>query len=354
MLTIDGSLGEGGGQVLRTCLSLSAVTGRPFRLMNIRAGRRTPGLRPQHLTCVRAAAAICHAATTGDHLGSTTLTFFPGAPPQGGSYHIDVAEAASGGSAGAVTLVLQAILLPLLFAGRPSQVRLRGGTFVPLSPPFHYVKHVFQPALAAMGAGFDLSLVAWGWYPQGGGEVAVTVTPVEKLAAVELHHEPVRQVQGIAAVTELPAHIPQRMANRADNLLRAKGIAPSITAIRDTGRGAGAGIVLWSRQAGFSALGRKGVPAQEVAETAVAELATFVDNRAAVDHHLADQLLLPMALAHGVSSFTTSRLTQHTLTNAALLRQWLELDIDIAGALDEPGKLIVSGVGQIAQTGNHV
>jgi RNA 3'-terminal phosphate cyclase (ATP) len=354
MLTIDGSLGEGGGQVLRTCLSLSAVTGRPFRLINIRAGRRTPGLRPQHLTSVRAAAAICRAVTEGDHLGSTTLTFHPEALPQGGAYDIDVAETAGGGSAGAVTLVLQAIVLPLLFADQPAQVTLRGGTFVPLSPPFHYVKHVFQPALARMGAKFDLSLVAWGWYPQGGGEIRAVVTPIEKLVALELHPETIRQVRGIAAVTNLPAHIPQRMADRAENLLRERRLAPTIETLRDTGRGAGAGIVLWTTQAGFSALGRKGVPAQEVAEAAVAELATFIDNRAAVDHHLADQLLLPMALAHGVSSFTTSRLTQHALTNAALLQQWLDLDIGIAGALNEPGQITVPGVGQVAQTGNHV
>ncbi len=354
MLTIDGSLGEGGGQVLRTCLSLSAVTGRPFRLINIRANRRTPGLRPQHLTCVRAAAVVCRAGVEDAHLGSTTLTFFPGAPPQGGEYHFDVAEAVAGGSAGSVTLVLQAILLPLLFADRLSQVTLRGGTFVPLSPPFHYTKNVFQPALATMGAGFELSLVAWGWYPRGGGEITVAVTPVEKLLAVELRPETIRQVHGVAAVTNLPADIPQRMANRAENLLRKQGISPAIATLRDTGRGAGAGIVMWTRQAGFSALGRKGVPAQEVAEAAVAELATFMDNRVAVDHHLADQLLMPMALAHGVSSFTTSRLTQHTLTNAALLQQWLDLDISIAGALDEPAQLTVPGVGQIALTSNHV
>jgi RNA 3'-terminal phosphate cyclase (ATP) len=144
------------------------------------------------------------------------------------------------------------------------------------------------------------------------------------------------------------------MADRAENLLRERRLAPTIETLRDTGRGAGAGIVLWTTQAGFSALGRKGVPAQEVAEAAVAELATFIDNRAAVDHHLADQLLLPMALAHGVSSFTTSRLTQHALTNAALLQQWLDLDIGIAGALNEPGQITVPGVGQVAQTGNHV
>jgi RNA 3'-terminal phosphate cyclase (ATP) len=154
MLEIDGSQGEGGGQALRTSLSLSALTGRPFCLFNIRAGRSKPGLRPQHLTAVRAAAAICQAEVSGAALNSHTLTFAPQVSPQGGNYLFDVAQAAQGGSAGSVSLILQTVLWPLLFAERPSQVILRGGTHVPFSPTFHYLAETAGPAFTRLGAAF--------------------------------------------------------------------------------------------------------------------------------------------------------------------------------------------------------
>lgn len=359
MLIIDGSQGEGGGQVLRTSLSLAAITGRAFRLVNIRANRRQPGLRPQHLTGVRAVATLCQANVTGAALHSTTLEFWPGPRPGGGSYTFDVGDATAGGSAGAVTLVLQAILWPLLLARGPSQVTLRGGTHVPFSPPYHYVAQVARPAFARLGADFDVTLNAWGWYPAGGGEMQVTTRPVPHFQAAIFAPTRPETVPGVAAVTNLPAHIPNRMAHRAANLLRQMGLRPTITPQRERGRGAGAGIFLWLPQAGFSALGRKGLPADQVADAAVAELAAFIDNRvpgrgaetpgphppAAVDAHLADQLLLPMALAQGTSQLTTNHLTQHTLTNAALLRQWLDVTIQIDGRLDEPGRVTVHGVG---------
>lgn len=347
MIEIDGSQGEGGGQVLRTCLALSALTKRPFRLRHIRAKRKQPGLRPQHLTAVRAVAAVCQADVTGDRLNADTLEFRPGVQPQGGDYTFDVADAAQGGSAGAVTLIFQAILWPLLFAETPSHITLRGGTHVPFSPPFHYLSEVAAPAFARLGADFSLRLAAWGWYPAGGGEMQAVIHPIPCLQAVPFtpDNQSSVAINGLAAVTNLPSHIPQRMARRADNLLRPGGWSTRITAVRETGRAPGAGIILWLPQAGFSSLGRPGLPADKVAETAVAELIAFTENEAAVDKYLADQLLLPLALAHGNTQFTTNQLTQHTLTNAALLRRWLDCPIAIEGDLNQPGCIAIEGIG---------
>lgn len=351
MIEIDGSQGQGGGQVLRTCLSLSALTKRPFRLHHIRAKRKQPGLRPQHLTAVRAVAAICQAELVGDHLNAACLEFHPQARPQGGSYSFDVAEVAQGGSAGAVTLIFQAILWPLLFAQTPSHVTLRGGTHVPFSPPFHYLSEVSAPAFARLGAAFSVCLNAWGWYPAGGGEMQADIHPIPHLQATS-HTSDQRPatndpppVTGLAAVTNLPAHIPHRMARRADNLLRPAGWATRITAVRETGRAPGAGLFLWLPQAGFSSLGRPGLPADKVAETAVADLIAFLHTGADLDKHLADQLLLPLALAKGQTQFTTAQLTQHTLTNADLLRRWLDCPIAIEGQLNQPAHITIEGIG---------
>lgn len=345
MLTIDGRMGEGGGQILRTSLSLSALTGRPFRLNHVRANRSKPGLRPQHLTAVRAVARVCGAALSGDAIDSRALEFRPAMPPQPGVYHFDVSDAAQGGSAGAVTLILQAILWPLLFAGGRSRVTLRGGTHVPMSPPWHYVAHVARPVFARMGATFSTGLVAWGWYPAGGGIVTAEIEPITRLDAPSLAHVPVERVEGVAAVTNLPADIPQRMAGRAANLLAAAGRPSKIEPRREKGAGPGAGIFLWVPQGGFGALGRRGLPSDKVAEAAVAETLSFVDNTAMVDRHLADQLLLPLALAHGRVRYTTDHLTLHTVTNAELLRQWLDARIEIIGDLEGSAEIDVTGIG---------
>jgi RNA 3'-terminal phosphate cyclase (ATP) len=345
MLIIDGSRGEGGGQVLRTCLALSALTGRPFRIEAIRANRSRPGLRPQHLTAVRAAAAICRARVEGDAPDSTVLLFEPRTAPQAGEYEFDVAEASpSRRSAGSVTLILQAILWPLLFAGGASRISLRGGTFVPYSPPFHYLAEVALPSFARMGVRFAAELNSWGWMDAGGGSMSVTIEPSAGLQAAQFEPGSEKAVHGLAAVTNLPSHIPHRMARRAHNLLLEAGLEPEVQPLRERGAGAGAGITQWMRQAGFSGLGRKGLPADKVAEAAVAKLLAFLDNGAAVDHHLADQLLVPMALARGQSGLTTGRLTQHAVTVGDLLGQWFEASVGIVGSLEQPASITVQGV----------
>jgi RNA 3'-terminal phosphate cyclase (ATP) len=349
MLHIDGSQGEGGGQLLRTSLSLSAITGRPFRISDIRANRDRPGLRPQHLTAVRAVAAICDAALSGDDVDSRRLEFRPGSRPRGGAYHFDVSQSSpSGRSGGAVSLIFQAILWPLLFAdpeSGPAQITLRGGTQVPHSPPFHYLAHVAAPAFARLGAHCELSLKQWGWANPGGGVITATVPSVDRLAATDFVPEPSRLVAGVAAVTNLPSHIPYRMERRAHNLLADAGLESTVQPLRERGDGPGAGLALWLPQAGFSGVGRPGLPAEAIADAVVAELLAFRASGTAVDCHLADQLLLPMALADGVSNYTTERITQHTVTHIALIAQWLGVSITLSAPLDSPGQITVPGIG---------
>ncbi len=346
LLVIDGSQGEGGGQVLRTSLSLSALIGRPFRIENIRANRSRPGLRPQHLTAVRAVAALCKAELVGDKLGKTVLEFWPTTRPVGGFYEIDVTKAnPSGQSAGAITLIFEAVLWPLLFAKESTSLILKGGTFVPFSPSFHYLAEVVWPAFQRFGVDFSIALRKWGWMVAGGGVVEATINPVSTIVGVTFKPVMDETVHGIAAVTNLPSHIPHRMARRAHNLLEEMGMKAAVSAVRERGAGPGAGITLWQSQAGFSTLGRRGWPADKVAEAAVADLAAFLDNGAAVDKYLADQLLIPMSLAQGRSTLTTNHLTQHTLTNSSLLRQWLDVSIQINGELGQTAEIVVEGVG---------
>ncbi|AFZ11774.1 RNA 3'-terminal phosphate cyclase [Crinalium epipsammum PCC 9333] len=334
MIHIDGSYGEGGGQVLRTSLSLAAITGEAIRINKIRAGRQKPGLAAQHLTAVRAAATICNAKVTGDRLGSTSLEFIPGSATASGRYTFDVSDALGGRSAGAVTLVLQTILLPLALADGKSEVILRGGTHVAFSPSFTYIEQVYLPILKRMGVQAEVKLGAWGWYPQGGGEVKLSVTGGNTLSGINLM-EPgeLKQVRGLAVVTELPSHIPQRMASRAENLLHQANLKVNIQPLRERGAAPGAGIFLTAEYenslAGFGALGRVGLPADKVAEMPCQELIDFNDTGAAVDGHLADQLLLPAALAFEGSQYRVADITMHLSTNAWVIQQFGIAQINI-------------------------
>jgi RNA 3'-terminal phosphate cyclase (ATP) len=353
MLTIDGSHGEGGGQILRTALALSTITGRPMRIEHIRAGRKNPGLRPQHLTAVRAAAAICGAQLEEDELGSQTLTFVPGDPPRPGEYVFDVAEASQGGSAGSVGLVLQTVLLPLALAQGQSHLTIRGGTHVPWAPPASYLVHVFLPTVARMGVHAQIELVRWGFYPAGGGEIQVQIEGKTTPNSVQLTEQgKLRRVWGTAAVMNLPAHIPQRMANRAHNVLAEAGIQAQVEPRRLRGAGPGAGIFLFaeyeaadqkSTYAGFTAYGRQGLPAEHVAEAVCESLLTHHRSGSPVDLHLADQLALPMALAQGESKVTTAQVSHHLLTNAWVIGQFLPQALDITGQQGASGMIIAKG-----------
>lgn len=349
MITIDGSFGEGGGQVLRTSLALSAITGHPLHIYNIRATRPKPGLQAQHLTSVRAAAAICGAKLQGAALGSASLVFEPTHPPQAGEYVFDVTEARHGGSAGATTLILQTILLPLALADGESFVTIHGGTHAPFSPPFPYIKHIYLPILWQTGLHAQVDLQRYGWYPAGGGELQIKVqarrgalAPITLIERGEL-----RRLWGIAAVSNLPSHIAQRMANRAINVLKDLDAQSRIEATHVEATGPGAGIFLFAEYehslGGFTAYGRKGLPSEQVAGMACSDLLAHDRSGMATDMRLADQLILPAAFAEGQSRWTTCRVTLHLLTNAWVVPQFLDVPITVTGNVGEPGEVVVGG-----------
>jgi len=328
-LTLDGAHGEGGGQTVRTALALAVTLGRALTLTSIRARRPKPGLQPQHLTVVRALAAIGDAEVRGDALGSTALGFVPRAI-RPGDYRFDVG--AERGSAGAVSLLCQALVLPLALAGAPSRLTLIGGTHVPWSPPVHYLTEVFFPALRLVGIEATLDLRRWGWYPAGGGEIHVTITPVRELRGFvceEPTADPV--ISGHSAVSRLPRSIAERQKKRAEERLAAAGVKAEIALVEDrTALGPGTLVFLSLRgRAGFSALGRRGLPAERVADQAVDELLAHLASGAAVDAHLADQLVAFLALASSPSSFTCPTLSPHLQTVAWTVRQFLPAGIEL-------------------------
>jgi RNA 3'-terminal phosphate cyclase (ATP) len=346
MLTLDGSYGEGGGQVLRTGLSLSAITGQPVRFDNIRARRRKPGLMPQHLTSVRAVAKICDAQVEGLKLNAQSLTFVPRSKPQAGSYTFDVAQAAKGGSAGSVGLILQAILLPLALAPGRSQVTLRGGTHVAWSPPFDYIKRVYLPTLARVGIGAKVNITRWGWYPIGGGEVKATVEgigPDAPLIGLDVcQRGDLLRVRGLSASSNLPKHISTRQEQAALQALRSNGINARVDTLEAPAKGQGTVVFLWATfdnvLAGFTSLGERGKPAERVAEEAVDKLLDYLHGDGALDRYLADQLLLPLALAATPSQFTTTAVSQHLLTNAWVVEQFLPGRVQVEGQEGQPGR----------------
>jgi RNA 3'-terminal phosphate cyclase (ATP) len=351
MIEIDGSYGEGGGQILRTSLALAAITGQAVHIHSVRAARRNPGLAPQHLTGLSAIATICQADVRGAKVGSTDVTFVPESRPIAGDYEFDVTRASQGGSAGSVTLIFQTLLLPLAMAGQTSHLVLKGGTHVPWSPSYHYLAEVCLPLFARAGIRAELKLDSWGFYPVGGGQLRATVHHLQSpIANLQLPGRgPLRRVAGLAVAANLPAHIPQRMANRARSLLRQNGVNAEVTPLRESAAGPGAGFFLTAEYenslAGFASLGAKGKPSEQVAEEACLDFVAFSRHAgAAVDMHLADQLLLPLALAEGTSEYTTCRITNHLLTNAHVIHQFVEgASIEITGAEGEAGSIKVSG-----------
>lgn len=329
-LILDCARGEGGGQIVRTALSLAAALNRPVTLTNVRAGRPRPGLRPQHLTAVRALAAVADAEVEGAELHSSAVRFVP-RQVRAGSYRFDI------GTAGAVSLVFQALLLPLALADAPSRLVLNGGTHVPWSPPFHYLAATFLPALTRTGIRAAVSLHRWGWHPRGGGEIEAEIVPTPRagirsfVAEPDGEHKP---ILGISAVARLPRSIAERQRRRAAERLAAAGVTAEI-AIEDDVPAAGAGTLVFlarAGQAGFSALGRPGLPAEEVADAAVEPLLAYLASGAAIDEHLADQLVPFCALASGESSFTCPTISRHLATVAWVVEQFLPVHIRLESA----------------------
>jgi RNA 3'-terminal phosphate cyclase (ATP) len=324
MLTIDGSEGEGGGQILRTALSLSAITGIPFTLERIRARRRRPGLQRQHLVCVKAAAEIVGAKTEGAALGSSKLVFMP-STVRAGDYTFAI------GSAGSTILVFQTVLPILLQADAPSRVVLSGGTHNPMAPTFDYLQRVFLPLLARMGAVVETRFDRAGFYPAGGGAWHVEVRPARALQPLTLMEwGEVRQRRVIADVANIPFEIAEREARKA----AAELSWPPETAKPRTITSDGPGNVLTIEIETdavteiFTGFGERGVSAEAVVARTVKEVRDYLAGRAPVGPYLADQLLLPLALAGG-GSFVTMPPTAHTLTNIAVIEKFLPVEITL-------------------------
>ncbi len=337
MLELDGSFGEGGGQILRTCLSMSLLTGRSFHLRNIRAGRSKPGLQPQHLTSVRAAATIGQAQTRGASRGSSSLAFEPG-EVQAGSYRFDV------GTAGATGLVLHTVYLPLaLRGGQPSELTIIGGTHVPASPCYHFLETTWRRYMERCGIRVSLRMNRPGFYPRGGGEIQAFVQPCLKLISLHLRSTKSTEARGFSAVAGLDAGIARRQARRAASRLQQYGLK---CGFREEKWPGGPGSVLAVEldtdpvPTLFFALGERGKTAERVADEAVEQVVAYLDSGdAAVDAHSADQLVLPLAWAEGASEFRVAQITKHLTTNIFVIRNFLERDIVCEGREGEPGIL---------------
>ncbi len=356
MVTIDGTHGEGGGQIVRTALSLAALTQTPIRLQRIRASRPSPGLSPQHLAAARALGTVTNASLSGATLRSTELTFVPRCSPQAGTYTVDVAEAAANGSAGSVALVLQALLCPLALADGASTVTLKGGTHVRWSPSLHFIQQVYLPTLSDMEVRASVEVQQCGFYPAGGGIVQGAIPAARPPLA------PIRQtdrgtlqvVRGEAVSCNLPSHIAERMARRAEQVLQRSGLETAIDPIVVESAGAGAGLFLAAHyehsRIGCMALGRPGRPAEQVAEDACQALLDLHDQGAPVDPHVADQLVLPMALAEGRSTLRTPERTGHLRTNAHIIQQLIPASIELTTDPEGMTRVEVDGIGWTEST----
>lgn len=327
IITIDGSQGEGGGQMLRTTLSLSAVTGCAVRLINIRAGRPKPGLAAQHLMACKAAAEACAGRLTGAEIRSQEVQLEPGRPV-GGEFRFDI------GTAGSTNLVLQTILPPLLFASHPSHVVLIGGTDNPWSPVYSYLQEVFLPTLARMGAWVRLQRNRAGWYPRGGGEVEAWIEPLSgglQPLVLPARGELKALICHSLAADHLPTHILSRQCQGVREQLgdlqaRTRGalqcVEESLPAY-SPGTTCMAAVRFENGAGGFTALGARGKPAEQVGAEAGAPLAEFLKQEATVDERLADQLLLYGAICGETSEYNSPHLTGHLHTNAQVIEQLL-------------------------------
>ena len=348
MIEVDGSMMEGGGQLLRMAVTYSAIMGIPIRVFNIRPKRRPSGLKPQHLATVKAVADICRASTKGLSLGSGVIEFEP-QPPRGGAYYFDI------GTAGSISLLLQCVAPIAAFAGSATSLRIAGGTAVEWSPPIPILDHVVWEAARTMGFKGKVSVVREGFYPKGGGLVNVDIAPINSLSpiALERNYEG-KLIRGLSLCGKLPEHVAERQARSAEAVLRESGydveIRRAVSSGQSTPISPGSFICLWAeakRRAfiGANALGKRGKPAEVVGAEAAESLLSQLRTGASVDLHTADTLILWCSLAEGESSFTTSNLTLHTTTAIELAGIIVKAVFEVEGEIGQPALIKCRGIG---------
>lgn len=333
-ITIDGSMGEGGGQVLRTALTLSVLTQTTVDIINIRANRQKPGLMRQHLTSVLAAAQISNARVSGAELGATRLHFAPGAITPG-HYHFSI------GSAGSTVLVCQTVLLMLAMADEPSTVTFEGGTHNGQSPSLCFLEQSFLPLMAKMGIRCELTVTRLGFYPAGGGKWQITIYPVSGLRSLQLDLTPdlAESINNTAKIKTLLSSLPDNIAEREINTARQRLEWSEVSGViqRVNTPGPGNCLQLSVQDANhthlFEVVGELGVSAERVAKRCAGRVKKFLQARVSVEEHLADQLLMPLALS-GAGTFTCTKPSLHTLTNIEVIQQFLPCRITVS-PLDE-------------------
>jgi RNA 3'-phosphate cyclase len=322
MIEIDGSFGEGGGQIVRTAVALSALTKKPVKIFNIRAKRKNPGLSYQHMTSVESVRRLCDAEIKGLGKGSSAVEFYP-KEIRGGKFSFDV------GTAGSMTLVLQCCLLPSLFADEKTAITIKGGTDVKWSPPVDYFQNVFLKIISKMGANIELKIIKRGFYPKGGGDIEVNIEPVKELKKLDLSQKKeTKNINGIAFISNLPEHILKRMKDSALKKLLDYNVKIEDDIIHSFSPGAG--ITFWTDTLlGASSLGEKGVSAEKVGENAANNLLEEIKSGATLDVYAADQILPYLALAKDKSVFLTRNLSMHAETNMWLIKKFVDVEFDV-------------------------
>ncbi|MFN3650849.1 MAG: RNA 3'-terminal phosphate cyclase [Armatimonadota bacterium] len=344
IIEIDGSFGEGGGQIIRTSLSLAALTGRGLLVTNVRARRSRPGLQPQHLAAVRAAAELCDARLDGAFAGSKSFSFLPQRGVQASSYRFEI------GTAGAANLVLQTVLISLSRQKAASEVVVVGGTHVPHSPSAEYVEQVYLPALRLAGLESRYSYPRAGFFPKGGGQLHASVEPSRSLAPLRLvERGKLVSLTAYVVTAELPDHVAERGVAAVTRWARGVGRTLRTEVRRLPSLGAGAAVVLIAEceegLAGFSAVGERGKPMERVAQEPCDAFMEWWKTGAACDDHLADQLVLPMAFAAGESQWTTPVVTEHLRTVLAVTQKFLPIEYRLDEPTDGPAVVTLRGVG---------
>lgn len=352
MIVIRGDMLEGGGQIVRTSIALAALLGKEIKIINIRGGRSPPGLKAQHVAGIKAVAAISNAEVEGLEVGSRELVFKPSSR-ESGEFKFDV------GTAGSISLVLQALMPAAAFSPRGMRLRITGGTDVKWSPTIDYVRFVVLPVLKLMGYEASLKVERRGHYPRGGGAVSVTISSAGRLKNLVLRERgELEAISGLSHCARLPKHVAERQAKSALEELRKAGLEASIELewyepSKDPHLGPGSGITLYAKAGsgtvlGADAIGERGKRAESVGEEAARKLIEEVNSGAALDRHMADIIIPYLAIADGFSEVTVSEITLHALTNVKVTELIAGVKFKVEGGLGQPGKVSVEGLGLTA------